>query len=231
MTNPFDAVFLGFPPVGLRFLSDLAREQNREWFMAHKAVYEAAVQAPMVALVGELAIALAQHGLPLQGRGGRSVFRIHRDVRFSKDKRPYKTHIGAALTRDGEKMSPGVLYVHIDPAGSFLAAGFYQPEPEVMHAIRQKIADRPEAFDDMLDSLAEGDLTLSSDENALKRLPRGFEAITDEAIAKAVRHRSWTVHRPLTDAAIASPDLVSTISDFAEAASPLLTFGWGAING
>lgn len=225
----FPDFFLGFQPAALDFLRTLAIEQNREWFTAHKAVYDAEVLGPMVALVGELSVALPQRGLPFQGRAGRSVFRIHRDVRFSKDKRPYKTHIGAAITRDGEKMSPGVLYVHIDPEGSFVAAGFHQPEPDVLQLIRNSIVGRPDDFREVIETLEGSGLTLSADSDALKRLPRGFEAVTEEDIADALRRRSFITSRHLSEADIASPDLVNRIVDFADAASPLLDFGWAAI--
>jgi uncharacterized protein (TIGR02453 family) len=224
------SAFGGFKPPAFAFLRGLAEAQNREWFQAHKAEYQAHVYAPMAALLAELGFILHQRGLPLQSDPKRAVFRIHRDVRFSHDKRPYKTHIGAALTRSGVKMSPGLLYVHIDPEGCFAAAGFYRPEPRALAAIRDAIAEAPQAFAGVTRRLAGAGLDLSPDEEALKRTPRGFEHVTDAATLDALRRKSWIVRRKLTRAQVARPDLAAPIADFAIAAKPLLDFGWSAVD-
>ena len=92
MTRPIDIgapdAFHGFGPEGFAFLRELAAEQNRDWFLANKSVYERALLSPMAALLAELSAAFAEHDIPLRADPKRSVFRIHRDVRFSKDKRP-----------------------------------------------------------------------------------------------------------------------------------------------
>ena len=90
---PFD----GFGGKGFAFLRDLRDNQDRTWFQAHRDVYEAELHAPMAALVAALSTRLGSLGLPLRGDPARAIFRINRDVRFSKDKSPYKTHVGAAL--------------------------------------------------------------------------------------------------------------------------------------
>lgn len=221
--------FNGFGPEAFGFLRDLAREQTRDWFQANRDTYEAAVRAPLASLVAAVADLLATRRIPLHGDPQRAIFRIHRDVRFSKDKRPYKTHAGATLTRDGGKLSPGLLYIHIDPEGCFAAAGFWQPEPAALEAIRQAIAGKPAAFRRVLAALAAKDLAMSPDEAALKRPPRGYEALEDAVLRDVLRCRSLTVRRPL-DPAI-GPALPAAIADFAEAAMPLLQFGWTAIDG
>lgn len=114
MTN---APFPGFAAADLAFLSGLAAHNDREWFTANRAPYDDGLKPTLAMLILALNEAMAARDLPLSGDPKRSVFRIHRDVRFSKDKRPYKTHVSATLTRDGQKMSPGMLYVHIEPEG------------------------------------------------------------------------------------------------------------------
>ncbi|MBO9547379.1 TIGR02453 family protein [Caulobacter sp.] len=109
--------FNGFAPSDLEFLKGLAAQNDREWFTAHRAIYDDGLKPALADLIGALNEAFAARGLPLSGDPKKSVFRIHRDVRFSKDKRPYKTHVSATLTRDGLKMSPGMAYVHIEPEG------------------------------------------------------------------------------------------------------------------
>jgi uncharacterized protein (DUF2461 family) len=118
--------FPGFAPTDLAFLTGLAAHNDREWFAAHRAVYDDRLKPTLGALIEALNTAFAARDLPLAGDPKKSVFRIHRDVRFSKDKRPYKTHVSATLTRDGLKLSPGLVYVHIEPEGGPLPA--FDPE-------------------------------------------------------------------------------------------------------
>lgn len=213
--------FTGFPPEGLAFLADLAREQNRDWFTAHRAIYDRALQGPMTDLVLDLADRAAARGLPLRTDPKRSVFRIHRDVRFSRDKRPFKTNIGATLSSDGARLGFGVLYLHIDPAGSFAACGFYQPDPPDLDALRRAIADDPATWQATLAALTAGGLTLDPDETALRRPPRGFEGRTDPDL----RRRSFITRRDLATETLHTPALVADIAGFAQAAAPLLQFG------
>lgn len=109
--------FPGFAAADLAFLSRLAAHNDREWFTANRAPFDQGLKPTLVSLILALNEAFEAKGLPLAGHPKNTVFRIHRDVRFSKDKRPYKTHVSATLTRDGQKMSPGMVYVHIEPEG------------------------------------------------------------------------------------------------------------------
>ena len=231
MQDGFEPPFEGFDDDAFALLRGIAAHQSREWFLAHKAAYEAEVRDPMAALAVALACELMARGLPFRGDARRSVFRVHRDVRFSKDKRPYKTHIGAALTRDGNKMSPGVLYIHVEPEGCFAAAGFYRPEPAKLGAIRSRIVDHAPAYRRALAAMARHGLVLAPDEDSLKRLPRGFDGATDADLVEALRRRSFIVRLPLSMADVADGGLVARLADFAAAARPLLEFGWAAVNG
>ena len=114
--------FSGFASDDLAFLKGLAAHNDRDWFTAHRAAYDEGLKPALEALVAATTEALAARGVPLAGDAKKSLFRIHRDVRFSKDKSPYKTHVSATLTRTGpdglwRKMSPGMVYVHIEPEG------------------------------------------------------------------------------------------------------------------
>jgi uncharacterized protein (DUF2461 family) len=109
--------FQGFAPDDLAFLSGLAAHNDRDWFAANRAVYDDRLKPALAALITATSGACAARDLPLAGDPNRSQFRIHRDVRFSKSKLPYKTHLSAVLTRDGLKMSPGMAYIHIEPEG------------------------------------------------------------------------------------------------------------------
>ncbi|MEJ0098002.1 MAG: DUF2461 domain-containing protein [Bauldia sp.] len=128
--------FTGFGSKALPFLKALKFHQSKDWFDENKALYERDVVVPMTALLDDLAAGFAEDGIALKSGGKRSIFRIHRDVRFAKDKSPYKTHCGAVMTRSGSKGDNGLLYLHIDPEGegSFVAAGFHMPEPAISPA-------------------------------------------------------------------------------------------------
>ena len=115
----------------------MAANQTKAWFEANRDRYEAEVRSPALVTAEMVGAALAVHGLPLSGDAKRSMFRINRDVRFSKDKSPYKTHAGLVWMRPGfKKISPGILYLHIADDGCFLAAGFYGLERPALDAIR-----------------------------------------------------------------------------------------------
>src|SRR6478672_9127721 len=103
--------FRGFGPRALGFFKALDFHQDRAWFQENRSIYEEEVLAPLAAFVEALSAACAEHGIPLQGTPKSAIFRIHRDVRFAKDKKPYKTHAGAVLTRSGAKSDPGLFYI------------------------------------------------------------------------------------------------------------------------
>jgi uncharacterized protein (TIGR02453 family) len=224
-----DDSFAGFGAQALGFLKALGFHQNREWFVENKALYESEVHAPMTALVVALSAELARREIALRGDPKHSVFRIHRDVRFTKEKHPYKTHCGAALSRDGGKNSTGILYIHVAPEGSFVAAGFYRPEPAQLAALRGAIVATPKRWHALERQLDAAALTLSH-EDAMTRLPRGFDRHAGTPLAETLRLRSFILRRPLTAASLRRTALVGTIADFAAAAEPLLRFGWSAID-
>ena len=219
--------FSGFPRGASEFLAELAANNNREWFLAHKERHERDVKAPLGALVDALAMAFAAHDIPLTGNAKASPFRINRDVRFSNDKSPYKTNAGAVLSRDGTRKGRGILYVHITPKDGLMAMGFWSPEPADLHALRDAIVKRTVAWAKVTAALDKAGLTLST-EDALSRLPKGFDA-ADPALAETLKLKHLVVRRPVTLARMRRAGLVEEILDFARAGLPLLEFGWKAI--
>ncbi len=221
--------FTGFSTKGFGFLSGLAENQSKDWFEAHRADYEAELRQPMAALLEAIGFAFAVHEIDLACDPKRAIFRIHRDVRFSKDKRPYKTHIGASLTRSGEKLAPGLVYIHIDPTGSFLAAGCYRPEPPILHKLRVRMRDRPEEILEIVARLAEKGLSFE-DEETLTRMPRGFEDVADEDIVSLLKLKSLITRRPVPqDIATDGDKLIADIVAFALAVHPLLRCIWKGV--
>jgi uncharacterized protein (TIGR02453 family) len=222
--------FAGFRPAAFTFFRELRANNDPAWFKPRKSVYEAEVLAPFRELIAAVGAALHEAGLPLIDDPRHGIFRIYRDVRFSPDKRLYKTHAGAVLTRSGRKRDPGLLYLHVAPAESMVAAGFWHPEPDLLRRLRQAILDDPEAFIAIADGLAAAGSPLSSDEQ-LSRPPRGFEAAKGTKVAGYVGWKSFTAHASLSDDEMQSPALVDRIVDFASTALPLLDWGWGVVDG
>jgi len=220
--------FAGFGPKALPFFKALAFHQSREWFEANRETYESAIKGPMGELVEDVAERLGQAKIPIKGDRKASLFRIHRDVRFSANKDPYKTHAAAVLTRTGDKNDPGVLYFHLSPEECFFGAGFHLPEPDKLARLRGAAVRSPKAFKAMMAKLEKAGLALSA-EDWLKRAPRGFEAVGDLKIAAALRLKSMVCLRPAPEAAIASPALVDDFCAFARDALPLLKWGWDAL--
>jgi uncharacterized protein (TIGR02453 family) len=223
------AQFDGFGKKALSFFKALKFHQSKQWFDENRSIYETDVLQPMTALLDDLTADFAKRKLPLKADGKRSIFRIHRDIRFAKDKSPYKTHCGGVMTRSGAKNDPGLLYIHIDPEGCFVAAGFYMPEPPELARIRKAIAADPKSFLKMQAALKKGRLSVGAD-SQLSRVPKGFEALKGGPLDGPIRLKSFIVEEPLPARSIASPRLAGTIADFAKRAEPLLRFGWKAVD-
>jgi uncharacterized protein (TIGR02453 family) len=163
--------FAGFGPKALPFFKALKFHQSREWFEANRETYESAVKGPMGDLAEDVAERLRQAKIPIKGDRKSSLFRIHRDVRLSVNKDPYKTNSGIVLSRSGNKNDPGLLYFHLSPAECFFAAGFYRPDPTQIARLRNAAVRAPKPFKLVAARLRKAGLALSGDDS-LKRAPR-----------------------------------------------------------
>lgn len=211
-----------------RFFKALDFHQDRAWFQANRDMYEKTVRSPMIAAVEGLVVAMRRRKLPFLGDPKTAILRIHRDVRFTKDKRPYNAHTAMMLTRTGRRDAAGKFYLHVDPKGSFVAAGFYRPEPADLLRLRRAIVARPTRFLAMQAALKRGDLLLDL-EDQLTRLPAGFSDINPR-IEAAVRLKSFFVLRNLGTKDVMDHDaLVVACVDFAAAAMPLMRLGWDVL--
>ena len=217
--------FTGFPAEGLRFLKELKKNNDRDWFRERKAVYEETVQAPMALLVTEVAAECRKRGLMVAAKDKQPVMRVYRDVRFSPNKSPYKTHVGASLKPVQAQV--GEIYMHVSPEESFAAAGFWMPERGFLQAWRESMArDEGKRFLAVEKSLKKAGLGLST-EGRLTRLPRGYDAHAESAIADGLRLTSFVAVRDLRQEECRSAELVDVICEFAMGAKPLLEYGWG----
>ncbi|MBM3608447.1 MAG: DUF2461 domain-containing protein, partial [Alphaproteobacteria bacterium] len=218
------------PPGTLKFLKALGFHQSREWFEENRPLYLADFKAPLEAYVEALSAECARRKLPLKGEARYSTFRLHRDVRFSKNKEPYKTNGGCVLTRSGRKGTPGIFYTHISPEGGFFACGFYHPEPHQLLALRQTIAAKPKAFLDLEAKLAEAKLEIV-DREQLKRVPNAFSDC-DPRIGHGVRMKNFITRRAYPEKLLQDgPKLVAAAVDFAQQAMPILKWGWKILDG
>lgn len=218
--------FGGFSREGLRFLRDLAKNNSRPWFQAHKELYERELLEPLRELTLELASALRKAKIPIDADPTRVGFRIYRDVRFSRDKSPYKTNLGTYLPHRGKRGAPGGLYVHVEPKASFAAVAFYQLDKEPLTLWRETMATDPKRFQRVLSVLERNGVAIAEQEDALKRMPRGFEAFAESAIADYFRLPSFIVSEKLSDADVTSANIVAKSIDLAKRAKPLLEYGW-----
>jgi uncharacterized protein (TIGR02453 family) len=225
MTKKVEQRFSGFSPAGLKFLKDLAKNNDRAWFVPRKHIYEAELLHPLQALVADAADALRKAKIPIGADPMRSTFRIYRDIRFSPDKSPYKTNLGAYLPSTRGEGEHGGLYIHIQPKKSFIAVAFYQLDTPTLFRWRSAMAKDPKRFQTMLRALARNGLKISPEHKSLKRMPRGFEAQADSPIEQYFRLDSFTVGEELSDKDVSSKSLIDRIVALARRSKPLLEYG------
>ena len=181
----------------MKFLRGLARHNDRNWFNDRKPIYERELKAPMLALVDEITRAMADFAPEHMRPAHKAMMRIYRDIRFSPDKRPYKTHLSAWWSRRGiEKTSGGGFYLQIGPKECFLAAGVYMPERDQLLALRRWMADNHRAYNAQIAALLKPrskrtPAMLTIDPDALTRMPKGFP--TDHPADELLRARNWGV--------------------------------------
>lgn len=219
--------FQGFSQSAFDFFEALKRNNDRAWFTERKALYDAEVKFQMECLLGEFAPSRGPSPLPVRGDPKRGMFRIHRDVRFSRDKQPYKTHAGAVLSRTGGRGEAGIVYVHIEPGGCFVSSGFYAPDRDFLTAWRNRMARNPDGFLSVIAPFTgKRSRYVLRHRGALKTLPRGFSEHAESAVADYLKWKHFLISRPVTDRQAQGRQLVGIVRDTAEAAIPLLDYGW-----
>ena len=224
------ASFAGFRPAAFRFLRDLARNNEKVWFEAHRDVYEREVREPMRRLVEAFDAELASIAPEIVGDPKRSMFRIHRDVRFSRNKSPYKTNAGAwfyhrdagrKVGRDGEGGGAG-FYFHIDATTCFVAGGLWMPARPALLRVREAIAAQPTALARVTSapSFRRRFVDGLREDPKLRRVPRDFPP--DHPAAEWLKLQSFTAAAPIEPSAVTSPRLVDRLCRDAELLAPLV---------
>ncbi len=216
----------------LKFLKDLKKNNNKSWFDANRKRYDEAKKD------FELFI---QQVIDMHGKKDKTIsslkakeclFRINRDIRFSKDKTPYKTNFGASINKGGKKaFSTAGYYFHLEPGEAFVGGGIYQPMPEELRKVRQEIDYNFKEFKNIIGSKkfksVYGDLD-KSNEFLLSRVPKGYEA--DNPAADYLRLKSYIAFEHITDSDLTSKTLVKKAADAFQTLQPFIDFVNGSLS-
>ncbi|MDX5320520.1 MAG: DUF2461 domain-containing protein [Bacteroidota bacterium] len=205
------------------FLIDLSANNTKEWFTANKKRFEQA-KKEVAQLVDTLIQELAKEEPALKDLSAKDcMFRIYRDVRFSKNKEPYKTNMGAVIAPGGRKSSQAFYYLHLDPAGCFLAGGRYMPESDEIKNIRQEIDYNLDEFEKILSEASFKKHFKGLDDNErLKTTPKGYDA--DNPAIEYLKNKSFTVSYPFEAKAILKKDFVSHCVEVYQSMRPFNAF-------
>jgi uncharacterized protein (TIGR02453 family) len=228
-TPPPEMPFEGFSERTFDFLRGLKKNNKKDWFEAHRAAYEDDLREPSKRFVGSMAQELAKAKLPLLADQKKSLFRINRDIRFSKDKSPYKTHIGIVFPLEGTTEDEWTgMYVGFEPDGkagvkAYIGGGAYMPSSPYLKRIRKKIGTK---YKELEKIAAEKNFAKEYPKGitgeSLKRIPRGYEE--DHPAAKWLKMKSFTFGTDLTKKDLLSPDLPKIITQKIKTAQPALKF-------
>jgi len=209
----------------INFLKSLKKNNKKEWFDKNRKAYEAA----RADFEGFIQSAIDQHSKndtdlkELEAR--KCIFRINRDIRFSKDKSPYKTNFGASMDKGGRKSGFAGYYFQLEPGKSFLAGGLWMPEPEKLKKVRQEIDYCFDEFDGIISSRKFkswfGEL-YEGDDIKLSRVPQGFEK--DNPASEFLKLKSWLVIHDLTDKEVTAKNLLKTTVDAFVTMQPFIKF-------
>ena len=232
--------FAGFSPDGIQFMADLAANNERAWFQPRKADFERLIKEPMESLMLALDEQFRTRAIPLAADPKRSPFRIYRDTRFSRDKSPYKTHIGASIpwvegrsdptgeAAAGDGPHGNGAYFNFQPGEMYAGGGMWMPEKPRLDAFRRALVDDPERVHAALDDPAFvawfGGV---HSHESLKRVPPGYPA--DHQEAERLRWKDVVFGRRLTDDEVCSPALPELLADGYASAVPVFRFLAGLV--
>ncbi len=213
---------MDFPHI-LTFLQKLAKNNNRDWFENNKATYLQAKE-DFEEFVGKVLDELIKFNPELSALNPKKLpFRIYRDVRFSKDKSPYKTNMGAGFSPNGKLVQEPGYYLHIQPVGSFLAGGIYMPDPSNLNKIRQEIDYNGERLEKIMKEKSFKKWFKGfSDFDKLKNIPKGYAK--DHPRMEWLKHKTFIVSHPFTDAEVKDKQFLKKLIVASKAMKPLNEF-------
>ncbi len=207
----------------LIFLRNLAQHNNRDWFHSHKKEYQAALDL-VRSFIGKVLSGMMQFDPSLGNLEAKdTLFRIYKDIRFSKDKTPYKTHFGSWMTRGGRKFTDAGYYFHLEPGNSFMAAGVHAPPAEQLKLIRQEIVYHPEAYLEVINNpVIRKGYTRSGKEDMLKKGPAGFPK--DFKYLEELKYKHYVFSKAYSDQEVAQKDFAGTLVKDFQGLFPLVTY-------
>jgi uncharacterized protein (TIGR02453 family) len=228
MANEFN----GFSPSFLRFFRELSKNNNREWFKANKVRFQKDVQAPMSDFIAALAPRLEKvspHYVADPRPNGGSMFRIYRDMRFSKDKKPYKENAGVHLrhARGKDAHAPG-FYIHLSPKDIFYGGGIWYPPSPHLKKIREAIRDDPGAWKKVATNKRILEQCGGVEGIGLTCPPRGFDE--DMAFIEDIKRKSFFAMQSAKPKSIESPEFLKEVHEAMKTAKPLMKFVCDAID-
>ncbi len=225
--------FSGFSREFFKFFRELAKNNERAWFDANKARYRDVVVAPMSDFIAAMAPKLAKISPHIRADpkpNGGSMFRIHRDVRFSHDKSPYKTHAAAHFRHERAKdaHAPGY-YLHLEPKTVMFGGGLWMPPPPALAQIRTAIAENPKGWAKAKEAKAVAATFggLAHDEEALSRPPKGYEA--SHPMIDDIKRKSFFVMATSSEEAAGEPGFVDVVAKAFRDAAPVMAFLCAAV--
>ena len=213
----------------LDFLTRLSKNNNKEWFDANKKEYES-LRKEWIQFVADSIQAFGAFDLGLLILEPKHcIFRINRDIRFSKDKSPYKNNFGMSLTVGGKKDEFCGYYLHIQPGNCFIAGGAYQPMPDKLAAIRQEIDYNFDSFKKIVTSKAFVSRFGGLSGDKLSRPPKGYDA--DNPAIEFIKHKGFIAQKMMTDKTLMDKNIMKELVESGKAMKPMIDFLREAING
>jgi uncharacterized protein (TIGR02453 family) len=214
-----------FQPESIRFLNDLKKNNNKPWFDANRPKYESA-KKDFENFIQLLIDKLAKSDETIQGLKAKDcMFRINRDVRFAKDKSPYKTNFGASINKGGKKSNLAGYYFHLEPGGSFIGGGIWMPMPKELALIRQEVdycfsefikITNAKGFKNIYTEIYQGK------DAKLQRVPKGYDA--DNPAAEFLKLKNFIAMHSIADTELKTPELVKKSVVALQALQPLIEF-------
>jgi uncharacterized protein (TIGR02453 family) len=216
--------FEGFPREGIKFLKQLKRNNNRGWFESHRDEFERYAKAPMLSFIAALQPHFARFAPEFDLNPKRSIFRIYRDIRFSSDKTPYKTHIAAHFVLRGRPKGfvGSGYYIQIEPGEFFVGGGVYLPDNDQLKKIRQGIASHGKEFLSIVENPRFKKRFAPFEWSKLQRIPKGYEE--NHPMAEWLKFKQFFVGVSFPEAKCYRSSLVEIVARVCEQAAPLVRF-------
>jgi uncharacterized protein (TIGR02453 family) len=219
-----------FSPALFTFLRQLERNNRRDWFQANKSRYETEILEPALQFISDFGPHLGRispHFAAVPKKTGGSLFRIYRDTRFAKDKRPYKTQVGIRFPhKQGRDVHAPGFYLHLEPDNCFVGVGLWHPDPATLKGIRDALVGDPSAWRRMRGNkrFREG---FQIGGESLTRPPRGYPS--EHPLIEDLKRKDFVAYAPLSDDEVVAPGFLEGFSDRCRAGAPLVRYLCGVV--